>query len=86
MGQEEESSVQAGLVVQEIRCIGHTLKRDSSRMHTITVTCSSSDELFLRASCENMFSVVSDVDSYKDFLPYCKDSRVLSKRGNMYAS
>lgn len=30
-------------------------------------------------SAQQMFDLVADVDSYRDFLPWCNDSRVLSR-------
>lgn len=30
-------------------------------------------------SAENMFNLVADVDRYREFLPWCADSRVLSR-------
>tara|TARA_B100000073_G_C23681909_1_gene552879 strand:+ start:347 stop:790 length:444 start_codon:yes stop_codon:yes gene_type:complete len=33
-------------------------------------------------SKEQMFNLVSDIDSYSDFLPWCNNSRVISKKLN----
>lgn len=32
-------------------------------------------------SASQLFAVVADVDRYKEFLPWCRDSKVLSHRG-----
>lgn len=39
---------------------------------------SHSERRLLKFSCEQLYAVVSDVDSYSKFVPWCKDSRVLS--------
>ncbi len=33
-------------------------------------------------TAEEMFALVTDVDSYADFLPWCSDARTLSRKGN----
>src|SRR5690606_34741648 len=33
-------------------------------------------------SAQQMFDLVTDVDGYKDFLPWCGDSRVLKREGD----
>lgn len=32
---------------------------------------------------DEMFSLVADVDSYAEFLPWCDDSRILSRKGDV---
>ena len=34
-------------------------------------------------TCEQMFDLVQDVDSYCHFLPYCTDAKILSTKGNI---
>ena len=34
-------------------------------------------------SCEEMYSLVSDVSAYHHFLPYCSASEVLSSKGDI---
>ncbi len=33
-------------------------------------------------SKEQMFDLVSDIDSYKEFLPWCNDSKIISRKKN----
>lgn len=34
-------------------------------------------------SCQEMYALVSDVDSYAQFLPYCVSAELLSSKGNI---
>ena len=31
---------------------------------------------------DQMFNLVSDIDSYKEFLPWCNDSKIISREGH----
>ncbi|WFD18031.1 hypothetical protein MCAP1_000243 [Malassezia caprae] len=39
------------------------------------------EKVVLPYTSEQLYAIVADVDSYKDFLPYCLDSRVLGPSG-----
>lgn len=53
-----------------------------SSIRTIVSTKRHSERRLLKYSAEKLFQVVSDIDNYKNFVPWCIDSAVLKRKEN----
>jgi len=55
-----------------------TWKRTSDKLHQ-----SHFERRLIRTTPEKLFVIVAEVDKYKEFVPYCLDSKIISQKGNI---
>jgi len=71
-----------GLVVPRLQCYGRVPHRGFLNFFMEQPEKTHSETKVLPFPPEKMFEVVADIEKYKDFLPWCKNSVILSKKEN----
>lgn len=62
-------------IVDNFLCM--TLHWEYITFPIVAIMC---DNFFFRYSMENIFSVVADVDDYKNFVPWCRNSSTFARK------